>query len=237
MSENLLNTLEVGRLIEVEWKEENGVSKSLRSEILDIPAENKCILSVPFFKGRFYVLHTGMRYQFAYNKQDAGVFQFQGLILGREQIGKQHAVVVLRVSEFQKSQRRLYYRLAVLIDAYLLVEDGEATEKIVVNGKVEEQVFVQYKKVYCPMKDISGGGARIQSSKPFEIGSSVLLLFDLGGDSFKLTADVKRCQLSKDIPDRYELGLGFDNIEETDRSKIIAFIFDKQRNLLKKGLI
>lgn len=237
MSENLINTLEVGHIIELDWEEENGIVRALKSEILEIPAENKCTITIPFHKGRFFPLHIGTRYKFFYNKRDTGVIQFQGLIIGREQIGNQHAMIVLRVSDFIKSQRRLFYRLAILADAVILVEDGVIVEKVLVKGKIEELEFPNYREIKCSLKDISGGGLKLQTSHPYDLESLLTCAFNLGGDDFKIKAIVKRCIRIQDVIERYDVGLQFHELDESDRSKIIAYVFDKQRNLLKKGLI
>lgn len=237
MLENILNTLEIGHVIELDFEDESGIVKTLKSEILDIPADDKCILSVPFYKGRFYPLQTGTRYKLYYNKRDSGVFQFQALVIGRDKVGNQHALVILRVSEFQKSQRRLYYRLPILVDALILVEDGVTIDKVIVNGQIEEHEFVKYKENKCSMKDISGGGFKLQSRLAYAINDTLLCTFRLGADDFKIKAVVRRCVKIQDVIERYDLGFSFEALEENDRSKIIAYIFDKQRNLLKKGML
>lgn len=237
MTENLINTLEVGHIIEVDFKEDNGAERLLKSEILEIPTDNKCTISIPFSKGRFFSLHMGSRYRFYYNKRDAGVFQFLGLVIGREQIGNQHALVILRVSEFIKSQRRLFYRFPLLSEAFIIVEDGVIIEKVLVKGKVEEMEYPKFREIKCSLKDVSGGGLRLQTASPYDLGSTLTCSFKLGNDEFKTKVIVRRCLRIQDVIERYDLGLQFYELEETDRSKIIAYVFDKQRNLLKKGLI
>lgn len=237
MSENLLNTLEVGHIIELDWEEDNGNFRALKSEILEIPAANKCTISIPFYKGRFFPLHVGSRYKFFYNIRDAGVIQFQGLIIGRERIGNQQAMVVLRISDFHKSQRRLFYRLPILGEAIILVEDGVVVEKVLVKGKVEEMEYPNYREIKCSLKDVSGGGLKLQTTNAYALESLLTCVFRLGGDDFKIKAIVKRCIRIHDVIERYDIGLQFHELDESDRSKIIAYVFDKQRNLLKKGLI
>lgn len=237
MTENLLNTLETGHIIEIEEIAESGDVKILKSEILEVTADNKCLIAIPFYKGRFYPLKTGERYRFYYNKRDLGVYQFVGLILSRQIEGKEQSLTILRVSEFIKSQRRLYYRLAVLIDAVILKESGRDIDKVINQGILEQREVIRYDREPCIVKDISGGGLKLQTSCPYPVESTLICQFTLGTDTFTLTSIVKRCFRIKDIIERYDVGVAFTALEETDRSKIIAFIFDKQRTLLKKGLI
>ena len=93
-------------------------------------------------------------------------------------------------------QRRKNGRIRVNIDAYFLLND---------------------KKYDTSILDIGTGGAALVSATPLYKGEIVQLYFNLGGESMSLEGRVARTAGKIFV-------VKFENIEETDMSKIQLFI-------------
>jgi c-di-GMP-binding flagellar brake protein YcgR len=87
--------------------------------------------------------------------------------------------------------------------------------------------------------DISGGGISFTTPVPPREGSQMRLELELPGEKpVKAVGSVVRvADRSGPIKKRYKVGVTFLVIEEKDRDRIIKYIFARQRELRRKGLL
>lgn len=210
---------------------------SLKSELIEVVTEAKIAVSIPIHQGHRYPLEVGKRLTVYFKKEDLGVCNFSGLVVSRQAEGATPILFIQMVSQVGKNQRRDYFRLPLITDVILKIPDGVTIEKQVNNGKVIDVEVVNFKQIAVVTKDISGGGLRTLVGERLESGLRVRIIIILEKERVEVQAEVVRCQLFDEAVKRYDCGFRFLELEEKDRSRIIAFIFEKQRNLRKKGLV
>ena len=92
----------------------------------------------------------------------------------------------------------------------------------------------------CTIVDISGGGIRVFSKRQLEKNEMVYVKFTLNFNSVDKEADVlaKVVDSQKNSKDEtmFDSRLQFINISEADREEIVKYVFEQQRNMLKKEL-
>lgn len=92
----------------------------------------------------------------------------------------------------------------------------------------------------CTIVDISGGGIRVFSKRQLEKNELVYVKFTLNFNSGDKEADVlaKVVDSQKNSKDEtmFDSRLQFINISEADREEIVKYVFEQQRNMLKKEL-
>lgn len=235
--DNLRSMLE--NVTDIELALEAGPDKriSLKSELVEIVTDEKIAISIPSYNGRRYPLDVGKHLKVYFKKEDVGVCNFSGLVVARKLEDHTPLLFIQAVSAVEKQQRRDYFRLSVITDVIFKLQSGVVIEKQVNNGKVIDVEIPTYREVAVVTRDISGGGLRAMVGERIEMGSQILVDILLDNERIAVKAEVVRCQLFDDTVKRYDCGLRFLEVEEKDRSRIIAFIFEKQRNLRKKGLV
>lgn len=92
----------------------------------------------------------------------------------------------------------------------------------------------------CTIVDISGGGIRAFSKRQLEKNELVYVKFTLNFNSGDKETDVlaKVVDSQKNSKDEtmFDSRLQFINISEADREEIVKYVFEQQRNMLKKEL-
>jgi c-di-GMP-binding flagellar brake protein YcgR len=86
--------------------------------------------------------------------------------------------------------------------------------------------------------DVSGGGIGVLCPEAVAGGSSVKLHLELEDGTFVAPARVVRSLevADQDVP-AFRLGLEFDRLDEHDRCRIVQFIFAKQQEYRRKGVL
>ncbi len=148
-------------------------------------------------------------------------------------------------SDIKKSQRRQYFRLNFLGEISISIEEFEdalvqymeqprVSAKIVEENLINGTTSISNKFLKANGKDISGGGFKANCRIPFDVNSEIHGKIALGNDLVPFNGTIVRCQEIDDDVDKFEIGVSFDEIDENVRSKIIAFIFERQRKLMNK---
>ncbi|HHV29887.1 flagellar brake protein [Acetivibrio mesophilus] len=190
-------------------------------------AENDRIIYIaaPIKKGTIYPVSINQRLELVFIKGE-NLYQFEGKVIGRE---VRHNISLLRVettSEIQKIQRREFFRFDCSIPVGYRIA-----------GKTKIDTAQRgFTKSYT--RDLSGGGVCIRLKEKIETGELLdceLSLNDFNKVSF--TGRVVRLTEyeSKNEIYKYEIGVLFEAIEDRDRERIISYIFQEQRRLIKKG--
>lgn len=223
--------------LELTLETEPGKRISLKCELIEILTATKIAVSIPLYNGRRVPLEMGMRVRAFFKREDLGVCNFNGLVVSRRLDGEMPSLHLQLVSGVDKNQRRDFYRLQLVTDVILRIQTGVSVEKQVDKGKIVEVEIPSYRELAVVTRDISGGGLRAMVGEPFTAGQRLNVIILLENERIEVKAEVVRCQLFDSAVKRYDCGLKFLDVEEKDRSRIISFIFEKQRNLRKKGLV
>ncbi|MCK8058779.1 MULTISPECIES: flagellar brake protein [unclassified Fusibacter] len=236
MSDGFSTMLEEGATLYAEIFIEDTKQK-LKSEILEIVNDNKVIISCPIYKMRLIQLNVGERFRFEYQNPESGLFQFVALVVNKDKLGPIVRLHLLKVSNVKKEQRREFFRLPIIENVILKVKIGETTETYIDSGKKIEVIVPEFEEYVATALDLSAGGLKAISKIPISVGTPIYSKFELDGSAYELEGTVLRCFRIEDVVERYELGIKFKNIENTTQTNLIAVIFNKQRKMLKKGMI
>jgi type IV pilus assembly protein pilZ len=194
-----------------------GEMEEYASKIVGIEENDIFLLETPIKQTQLVLLINGSVVNMIYMHENLGMYSVDLEVV--EKIRDDNNIPLVRakkVSDIRKIQRRNFFRLLTSMDI--------AVRKI--NGVVVENT----KTV-----DISGGGIRLLSKQDFEINDIVRLDFQLESKEFSVDAKVVKIDYT-DVRGTKEVSLQFIDILEKDRNEIIRFIFDKQREGIKKGM-
>lgn len=162
--------------------------------------------------------------EIAYHYRGA-IYHYHSKVIGES--GRR--VRLLEISEpvfVRREQRRGFVRVPVLLDIeYALDRPG--------GGELEWESAVAV--------DISGGGARIFLEDPpkwLERGEVVKAVLPIGpeGEPFGVSAEIVRIEKS-DTPGQpgVSVGLRFIGITDKEQTEIVRFVFDRQRELIRRS--
>ena len=235
---------EIGAKVWIEVLEGDKIH-SYTSRVEDIDSD-KIVLAAPMYKGALVRLpNDRVRVRFVH--KDA-LYLFDAKILEQRSMPLP-SVIVSVPSEVKREQRREYVRVPWLIMAqFLVLSDEEVNVKYNDYPKLwEERLFDIFDGV---IKDISGGGIRFNVSinwvKQYgiEVGKYLLVKFSL---QYELLGNhyerefIEKIKIVRDIPIisklNAEFGAAFVDIPDRDRDFIIKAVLQRQRELIKKGVL
>ncbi|KXZ39788.1 c-di-GMP-binding flagellar brake protein YcgR, contains PilZNR and PilZ domains [Alkalithermobacter thermoalcaliphilus JW-YL-7 = DSM 7308] len=206
----------IGHKIQIEVPEEY-TYKNLMSQVLEILPENRYIISVPILNTTLVPIRIGAKIEMYYTIESKGVFKFQAVVEDRRKSAVPY-LIVKRVSDIKKIQRRNYFRL----DISLPVDIYDLEKQLILRGYT---------------KDISGGGISLLSNKTISKNSIIFCKINIENNIYNIKSKVVRSGIWEKNPDMFEIGLSFIEITDKERNEIVGFIFKEQRKLMKKGLM
>ena len=157
-------------------------------------------------------------------EKNGDLYRFASQAIGRKLEGNVHLLRIKPLSEEEKIQRRYFFRFNCVRDLdYRVFADRETKE--------EERG--DYLKGIT--KDISGGGICLCSDIKPEIGWYVEGKLLLNQDILFIGRVVRVINVHDRGKYIYEIGIEFVDITNMNRERIIGYIFEEQRKLLKKG--
>ncbi|MBM7613679.1 flagellar brake protein [Alkaliphilus hydrothermalis] len=213
---HILSELKIGERIEIESRQFASADEQIVSQVIDIRDDSLLIIN-PIKQGIPYPLTLGHQIKVIFYRGDKGIFRFNAVV--KKRINKSLIIYeIVPTGEADKIQRRFYYRL-------------ELVRKVVLKPRDQDE------EIDCMMKDISGGGMKVYSKTPLSVGTKVDCTIHLrDNEIIKVSGRVVRSYREPDI-NEHVIGISFKDISENTRSKIVSFIFERQRLLRKKGLI
>lgn len=222
----------IGTRFEIELLDSLGgkIGSTYTSQLLDIKDGENLTIAAPIQESRLMLIPSGSSIRCIFLHHKLGLVSFTGTVASRE---KQENIIVINIavtSKLTRIQRRNHFRLDCMLDAkYRIIEEGS-------ENNAADLGSVEFKKAYT--KNISGCGACLVTDEPIEKSSyiySILILED--GTSIETKCMVVRCTKVGDIElSKYLIGLSFVNISVKDQDILIRYIFDKQKQLLKRQL-
>jgi len=233
---DFIQLMEVSDKIEILYGSRAGEQLILSSTIIAIHNENKFSISVPIYRAKVFSISRGERFVIRYCKRNAGIYTFGVLAVKKTKEHNIMALELLRISDVKKAQRREFYRLSIVQDVELCVVDENQEVKYIdeANQIIDDSEAECIKGV---LKDISGGGMRVLTKAPMELGLEVESSFKLGDRTVTVTGTIVRSIVFDPVVNQYDIGIKFHDLTDKDRAQIISFVFKKQRNIIQKGLV
>lgn len=210
--------LKENQLIEIEVDIDSGEKTFLPSRIEEV-VDNYLHVSAPIYRGGIMPLRTGQTLKIRMNYKN-NTYSFYTLVVGRKW-NIVPLIIIKKPNQFVKIQRREFLRLPVAVPVkYRLA--GENTE-------FYDGVTV----------DISGGGALLSTQYPIEAGQTLEMEINLPNREpvFCRAQVIRLLEKITSKGKANKAALVFEEISEGKRDKIINFIFEKQREWIKKGIL
>lgn len=201
--------------IEVELEPEKILNLPSRVEGMD---ENHLYISVPMYRGEIIPLRTGQSVKIYLNEKEM-TYAFTTPILGRRWQNIP-LLVIQKPEAFIKIQRRNYMRLPVKLDLYFRITGDES------DFKKGETI------------DISGGGVLFVTEENVEERQilEVELYLPNRKPFFCRAKVIRLLEKAKKKGDKNKVAVEYYEMTEGKRDKIINYIFEKQREWIRKGL-
>ena len=219
--------------------------KSFVTRVEDM--DNKAItLSAPIDPERniHIRLVKGTKVRISFAKKDA-VYQFNSTVISSV-AGRLPTVIISKPDELLRFQRREFVRLDDIITVSYKVAIPDSIDvkyKLVDKDDIDldiEQNDVQELEGFT--KNISGNGMLLIVKKDIaKIGNLLEVSFRLPGHTkiYNVIGEIVRIanEVKVEYPDEIGVGIKFVKINERDRTDIVRYIFDRQREMIKKGLL
>jgi len=216
----LYDPLKVNQPVEIELP---GNSKfSYRSRVEEI-FRSKLTLAAPLKKGQIVSLSVGTTVEVSYTDQMA-IYTFESQVISQN-TNTPPTVTLGEPYNLRRTQRRNFVRLDVGLSIVFTQIDDDSKPM----GETFSGTTV----------DLSGGGAMFVCNTLLKHGVILdIAIYFSKNDSVKALGRVVRfTEKPSHTKQKYSVGLEFTVIEESERDKIIRFIFNRQRELRKKGLL
>lgn len=177
-------------------------------------------VAAPIERRNLVPISIGTRVQLEY--KDAGLtsqgrYIAKGIVISREQ--RPVPVLAVRLVEpWQKIQERMFVRVDVLLDA---------TYASVVDGQIQTVCP-------CSIRNLSGGGLWMLAQEKLAEGEIIWICLPLESGSIQAYGEIVRVA---DGDEGFGYGVAFVNLPERDRKTIIQYVYQRQLELRRKGLI
>jgi c-di-GMP-binding flagellar brake protein YcgR len=223
----------------------NGQSLTLSTFVYDVTSDSRMILSNPIKEGTLFPLEKSYTYYFRFYVENSGMYLFKGVLIDRIKFDNLPSIIIQLESDIKRVQRRKFYRVSFLSFGHFLFEKrlsdaqiAATREKMLKKFKSESEFVIDeiiYEKIAFDTADLSGGGLRIQTHTEFDLGEFIKGEFKINESWVTFKGEVIRCE--KKDHNRFEVGIKFLELDSNTQSKIVAYVFEVERNLIKKGLM
>ncbi len=228
--------LKLGNRVEMvfksKFKSENDTVE-YASQILDF-ADDGIICAMPIYEGHIVPLQEGKRFE-GYFYSDNKIYNARCSVVSRGKEEKLHIVKISLDSALIRIQRREYFRLSCIMPATI------RTASDIKEGLDEIQDLILNEDYYkCTIVDISGGGIRALSKRQFEKEAIVFFKFTLkfnnADKEINIQGKVIDSFRNSNDESMFDSRFQFVDVSQTDRDEIVKYVFEQQRNILKKEL-
>lgn len=217
-----VSELKANQRIEISIDDELSEYKKLASRIEEITTDYLHI-SVPMVRGELLPLRIGTKVKINFANKD-NAYYFNSIIVDRKN-DRIPILIIKKPENFIKIQRRQWVRVPAIIDIHFKAQKHQDDEKV-----------EQYKGSTI---DISGGGMLFYTSDPVENGQVLDIKIDLP-DRQSLFCKAKIIRILEKASEKGKKNkaiLEYTDINEGDRDKLVNFIFEKQREWIRKGIL
>ncbi|WP_010249134.1 flagellar brake protein [Acetivibrio cellulolyticus] len=200
------------------------IDKPFVSEFEWAVGNDTVFIAAPIHEGRLYPVQIGTRVIISFIKEN-NLFEFEAIVIDRESKHNLALLKIQAIGQIEKVQRREFFRF----DCCVPVNYRE-----VQLPKQEFKEDIQFIKTVT--RDISGGGLCMRLKEPVEQDKLIEceLFITSKINFFGRVVRLTKYDTIQGIY-RYEIGVVFEKIDAIVREKVVGYIFQEQRRLLKKG--
>lgn len=197
--------------VELHIETDSGVL-NLSTHIEQITDAGEFIVAAPFYQGQLYPFLSKEHVELVTIIESMGIISCDVVVSKRLRNGSIVLLLLEKVSEIRKIQRRKHYRLPTLLETEVI--PLMRPEKV---------------HLHAVTKDISAGGLKCVTPERLFQKEHVRLKVDLNGESLKLNSSVlDSVAISKEAL-RFETRFVFEHLNMEEEKTIVAYIFEEQR--------
>ena len=220
------------------------------SDFVQWTEEDYVVITAPVYKKRTLMVQPRDMFESSFLTQK-GVYKCRAGVIKRGKLPNGMIVVVLKLmSEFEKKQRRQFFRMDVVLKMKFAVltevqkrqcmEMKNIVENIPLLKQQLEQQNLKYIKAV--VLDISGGGMKFTSFVQQNPGDSLLLLPELPEElEEKIPLLIGTVVSSDEIlgqePPMFDNRISFEGISGTEQEEIVSYIFKEELKKKKQKRI
>ena len=218
--------------------------KKYFSQILDLIDDDKAVMAMPTENGRVIPLTVGDRYS-AFFYTAGGIFTCKCEIVERYKEDGFFVMLVKFLSQFEKYQRRQYFRLDLLRNIEFrfspLQEEliAKKIEEDKFDSEITKQKFVNTLKAIRNnwqmgvATDISGGGMKFNSNAPDDDEKKVVVKIKFSvahkDYEYEILSDIVAKSAVRNKTGFTEYRIKFSSITKEERENLIKYIFEEER--------
>ncbi|NLX76809.1 MAG: flagellar brake protein [Clostridiaceae bacterium] len=218
----------IGTKIELELYNEKGdkISTGLVSQYESYDEESNMMeIHAPFTQGKIYTVHPGAKVDIIFSKEN-DIYMFRAEVIDRKIIEPIPMLWVKPVSPIERIERRSFFRMDCRLPILYHVIEKNAKK----NENIEKKPLKK-----CYTRDISGGGVCIVTDTEHKPGTEIHAYITIEREICFVGTVVRAIQVREKGKIMFETGIEYKQIENRDREKIISFVFETQRERLRKG--
>ena len=212
----MLDFLKINQIIEIEVELNTDFSDTYRTRVEDIKQEGIAI-GMPIDKGNYVPLRPGQEV-ILWHWDNSDSYAYYCKVRDRT-----FEPIPLVFLEWPYKKKKVQRRLSVRVPTNLQLEYKLANEDA-------------FKKAF--IRDLSGGGAQFVSKSKLIKGDILKINVFLPTEIISCTAKVMRVYTEeKDNNQRYLIGIKYLDVPEKIIDKLIKYVFERQRELIRKGVL
>jgi len=218
----MLDSIKINKIIEIEVGHGTDYSGTYRTRVEDIK-KNSLVIGMPINQGNYVPLRPGSEVIIWHWANSASYAYYCRV---KERTLEPLPLVFLEWPPFEikKVQRRDFVRVPVNLYLEYKLEHGP---------ELETEVFHK-----VSIRDLSGGGTQFIAKNKLIKGDTLKIKLFLPNDTINCKAKVMWVYTEiKDNKERLLTGIKFVDIPEKVRDKIIKYVFERQRELIQKGVL
>ncbi|MDP4093251.1 MAG: flagellar brake domain-containing protein [Bacillota bacterium] len=232
--------MSIGTKLELELVNNLGekIGRTYISQLLDIVDDENIIIAAPIYESRVIFVPTGANARIFFFHKRWGLMSFPALIVAKDKKDNILSFQIKVTGEFEKIQRRKYFRLDCNIPAYFRVCPDTETDdylRLEIRKDIDKKTL-ESNYIKALTRNISGSGSCIVSDEKISKDATLELVLLLEGSSYIRTIckvmRIDEIDTSKDK--KFETGLHFAEITDRGQDLVIKFIFEQQKQLLKR---
>jgi c-di-GMP-binding flagellar brake protein YcgR len=210
----LIGEIETRDRVEIKYKDTN--NKTVYVSHVEFINGTTITLGVPIFYGQMVKLPKESVFVFLFFAEK-GLITFDGKILGYVARDGFNYMVIELMSAGDKVQRRSFFRFACVLPFNFNITSAAGGAKA-------------YSGV---LKDIGAGGMRFVSNESVEVNTNVKVLLDLDKSVVPINGIMVQKHAFPKANYKFQYRVKFTGVTKDTQEKIVQFIFDEQRRLLR----
>jgi c-di-GMP-binding flagellar brake protein YcgR len=226
-----LSDIEIGTKLEIEVNTADDERPVYASQFEWYEKDDTAAIAAPIYEGKIVPVETGTLIDIYFIRRTGkltALNKFEAIVRGRSIEDNLHILLIEKLGEIVRIQRRSYFRLDVLL---------EVRYRVVPFFGGEYDADTPYARTLAT--DLSGGGISLILRDKLEKGSFIEgEIFNGQNEKISFRGKTARCErMLRDSRYKYIAGIQFVDISDSSRENIIRYIFSEQRKLINKGMI